>query len=75
MTFKPQAITEECVRARIHAGLSCRQAAALLDVSSAHLNYIENGHRQPSPGLLKRMADLYGVPMKSLFTEVPKEAA
>lgn len=75
VTFRIQAKPDECARARVLAGLSCRQAATALKVSPTHLNYIETGKRQPSPSLLKRMAERYGVPMTSLFDEVPEEAA
>lgn len=74
MGFRIEANTTECVRARILAGLNGRQAAAALEVSPTHLNYVERGVRQPSPAVLKRMADLYGVPMTSLFTEVEDAA-
>jgi transcriptional regulator with XRE-family HTH domain len=75
MALRIQAKTVECSRARILAGLSIRQAAKSLTVSATHLSQIEHGRNQPSPSLLKRMADLYGVPMESLFTAVGRDAA
>ena len=59
---------EACVKARILAGYNVRQAALALDISAQHLTYVERKERQPSPALLKRMAELYGVEMESLFT-------
>ena len=59
---------EECVHARVVAGLTLGKASDTLGVSSTHLGYIESGRRQPSPGLLARMAALYSVPIESLFT-------
>lgn len=64
---------EACVHARVAAGLTLGKASEPLGVSSTHLGYIESGARQPSPGLLARMADLYGVPVESLFTVTPAE--
>lgn len=65
---------DQCVRARLLAGLSVRQAAIKLDVTPQHLHYIEKSERRPSPALLRRMADTYGVPMDMLFT-IAEDAA
>lgn len=60
----------ECVRARVLAGFSVPQAAALLRKTPTHINNIENGRSGASPAVLKAMADLYGVPMETLITFV-----
>lgn len=64
---------DEWTRRRLLAGYSGRQAAHKIEVSPNHLNMIERGLRQPSPNVLKRMADLLGVPMTELFDEVRDE--
>lgn len=65
----------ECVRARVVAGLTLGSASATLGCTSTHLGYIETGLRQPSPALLGRMAELYGVPVEDLFTVLGSEDA
>lgn len=65
--------TDECARARVLAGYSLRSAAQALGITPTHLGYVESGKRGASPSLLKRMAELYAVPMTSLFTEVTTE--
>lgn len=50
------------------AGLGVRESAVQLGISHAHLSNIERGRCGASPGLLKRMAELYGVEMTALFS-------
>lgn len=73
MPFRFRVKRNEVERLRVHAGLSGRAAAHKLGVSATHLNLIERGERQPSPKLLKAMADLYGVPITDLYDEVVDE--
>ena len=75
MTFRIQHRPDACQRARTHAGLSRPQAARSLGVTATHVGYVESGQRAPSVGLLKRMADVYGVPMTTLFDEVTEDVA
>ena len=70
MAFRIVVNREECARSRVVAGLSIRQAATALDVSHAHLGYIEAGKRYPSAPLIKRMAQLYGVATDALVAGV-----
>lgn len=74
-TRRFQANREECVHARVVAGLTLSAAASTLRVSTTHLGYIERGDRQPSPDLLKRMAELYRVPVETLFSVTGAESA
>lgn len=73
LKFDPN--VDECIRARVHAGYNIRQAALALNVTPTHLGYVEAGNRRPSPALVKRMADLYGVPIASLLIEKSEDAA
>lgn len=75
VTYRIQVKPEECARARVLAGYSVRAAAlavakGAVRCTPTHLGYVEAGKRRPSARLLKALADLYGVPMTSLFTEV-----
>jgi transcriptional regulator with XRE-family HTH domain len=43
--------------------------AAALDISKGHLHDIENGRRNPSAALVKKMADRLAVPMSAFAQE------
>lgn len=66
---------DECIRGRVHAGYNVRQAALALNVTPTHLGYVEKGERRPSPALLRRMADTYGVDITKLVIEVSEAVA
>lgn len=53
--------------ARVAAGYTQRGAARLLPCTAAHVSQVEAGTCGASPGLLKAMADLYGVAMDTLY--------
>lgn len=72
MGFRIKIKTDEIARARVLAGYSIRGASQALGKTSTHISNIEAGRGQPSPSLLKQMAELYGVEMASLFIEVDK---
>lgn len=74
MAARIQLKVDECIRARLYAGLSVRQASIKLEVSAQHMHMVEKGERNPSPALLRRMADTYGVPIDMLFT-IAEDAA
>lgn len=59
---------EVCVHARVVAGLTIRAAATALGCTPTHLGYVEMGTRQASPPLLGKMAEVYGVPVETLFS-------
>ena len=61
---------DECLRARVHAGLTVTGAALQAGCTRQHLSNIENGKVGASESLIKALADIYGVPMTSLFTWV-----
>lgn len=65
---KPRTDGGACAKARIDAGYSQRAAAKLLPCSSAHVSLIETGRSNAGPAVLKAMADLYGVPIDTLYT-------
>jgi transcriptional regulator with XRE-family HTH domain len=53
--------------ARLAAGFTQLQVALKLGLARSTVSMIENGARQPSPGELKRFAELYGVAIEKLF--------
>lgn len=73
LKFAPN--VDECIRARVHAGFNVRQAALALAITPTHLGYVEKGERRPSPKLLKRMSDTYGVDITKLLVEIAEDAA
>lgn len=54
--------------------LTQRQLAAKLGVKASHIAYIENGHRKPSLGLLRRMATVLGLDSRELLLMSHPEA-
>lgn len=48
--------------------LSINQLALYSDVSAAHISRIERGLREPSPDILKKIADTLGIPYGKLMT-------
>lgn len=72
--IRPRPNPEQCVRARVFAGFSLPQAADKLGRSRKHLANVEAGDSGASPGLLKAMADLYGVNIETLVTFVSDAA-
>jgi transcriptional regulator with XRE-family HTH domain len=54
--------------------LTQRQLAAKLGVKASHIAYIENGHRKPSLGLLRRMASVLGLDSRELLLMSHPEA-
>ena len=56
---------------RLARGLTQREAAVRLDVSSPYLNRLEHGiYCNPSPRILIAAAELYGIPQADLFAAV-----
>lgn len=54
-------ITERFIKARGYACLNQKSAAAELGISSVTMNRYEKGSRVPDIGLVKKMAEIYGV--------------
>ena len=46
---------------RLNSGLTQLAVEHKLQVSNCWLSLLENGHRKPTPKLLKSLAELYGV--------------
>lgn len=59
------------VDARISQNLTQKELAAMTEINQADINKLENGTRNPSLKLLKRLADEMGMVLKLTF--VPKE--
>lgn len=60
---------DACHRARELAGLSAREAGRLCDVSGQHIRNVELGMSEASPGLRKRMAEVYSCAITDLVIE------
>lgn len=54
------AIGERIVARRIAAGLTQRELADKLGVSTAHVSYLEHGERGPSIQMLYKIAKVFG---------------
>ena len=52
---------------RLRGETSLRAVHRLTGISYPYLSQIEQGHRQPGPRLLQRLAALYGVPVHDLL--------
>jgi transcriptional regulator with XRE-family HTH domain len=65
--FDPVNLGGRLRRARHHAGLTLKQAAARVDVSFSHLSGIERGVANPSLALLERLGQLYGTPTSTFW--------
>lgn len=52
--------------ARVNAGFGATEAARLLGVGRTTLWQYENGKREPRRDMVRRMADLYKVPIEHL---------
>ncbi len=48
---------------RKDAELTAENAKSLLHITVEYLSMLENGHRQPSPKLISRMAEVYRRPV------------
>lgn len=67
-------VDAEAVQAiRFLAGWSPSRFATEIGITPSHLSNIESGRRQASPEVIKRMADVLGVPVTALVKprEVP----
>lgn len=63
-------------RIRKEKGILQKQAAATVGLNQSNYNKIENGHREPSVAVLKKLADLFGVSVDHLIEpdkDLPKE--
>jgi transcriptional regulator with XRE-family HTH domain len=63
-------------RLRERRGLSQRELAEAVDVSSNFLSLVENGHRKLSPTVLEAVAEGLGVPVEVLLwdaVDVPEQ--
>ncbi len=49
------------IAGRVGAGLTQAQAAAACGITAQHISDIECGRSRPSPVLLRRLADVYGI--------------
>lgn len=75
MALRVNARGAECERARILAGFSAPQAAVQLGCTAVHVRNVETNKSGASPSLAKKMAELYGVDMESLFEFADASAA
>lgn len=57
-------------RARVMLDLNMKQAADLAGISHSYWLYIENGERNPSMAVIKRVAAVLREPPSKLFTEL-----
>ena len=51
-------------------GIGVREASRRSEVSNPYISQIERGERRPSPGILRRLAPVYGVPATKLLEEL-----
>ena len=58
---------------RAERGWSQQELAGLLDVSRQSVNAIETGRYDPSLPLAFKIAELFGLPIESVFTSPSKE--
>jgi transcriptional regulator with XRE-family HTH domain len=61
-------------QARNNLNLTQRELAALVGVKASHIAYIENGQRNPSLALLRRLADTLGLNRRELLFLIHPDA-
>ena len=61
-------------QARNNLKLTQRELAALVGVKASHIAYIENGQRNPSLALLRRLADTLGLNRRELLFLIHPDA-
>jgi transcriptional regulator with XRE-family HTH domain len=61
-------------QARNSLRLTQRDLAAMVGVKASHIAYIENGQRNPSLGLLRRLADTLGLNRRELLFLIHPDA-
>jgi len=66
-------ITREILNARIRCGMTQNELSEKTGISQADISRLENGTRNPSLALLKRIADAFDSTLKIEF--VPKKKA
>jgi transcriptional regulator with XRE-family HTH domain len=54
-------------------GLTLERAAAAAGVHKGHLSRVERGEKAPSPALVERLAEIYGLPLAQMFGQVATE--
>ena len=60
--------------ARLQKKFSQEEAATALGLSQGFLSRLENGMREPTTEVVKKMAEIYGVPAEYFFAALPPEA-
>lgn len=60
---------------RLNRGLTTREVAEKVKVTSATIERIESGTSLPRPGTAKRLADLYGYKVTDIWPVEEKAAA
>lgn len=60
---------------RTTIGISQRDLAARAQIAAPFLSQIEHGHREPSPVVLRRLADALGVKLNAITHAVPEDVA
>lgn len=76
-------VGRELERARKGLGWSLRRAEEVSKVSNGYISQVERGEAEPSPDVLRKLGDAYGVPFAVLMEaagyivkrEEPKEAS
>ena len=66
-------ITNAMIKARKEQGPTQKQLSELTGISQADISRIENGTRNPSLGMIKRLAAGMGMRLKLEFIPVSKE--
>ena len=66
-------IINAMIKARKEKGLTQKQLSELTGISQADISRIENGTRNPSLGMIKRLAAGMGMRLKLEFISVTKE--
>ena len=62
-----QAFGKELKRRREGAGFSTKDFATIVDCSYSYINNLEHGRRRPSPQLVDRVANVFGVPVSDML--------
>ena len=65
-------ISKNIKKIRKEKGILQKEAAAAVGLNHSNYNKMENGHREPSVSVLKKLSDLLGVSVDYFFDPNPK---
>lgn len=60
MSHESTTVGEALRSLRLKSNLGIKKAAPQIEISPSYLSKVENNHKRPSPGLIRKLCNLYG---------------